>query len=734
MFYKRSLTIFIALLASWPAWAENHSGKESKLLEEVVVSAFRQVSAHELDASVSVLDSETVESAALSHFQELIELIPNMNLSGEGSRARYFQLRGIGELEQYEGAPNPSVGFIIDDIDLSGVGGVSSMFDINAVEVLRGPQATRFGANAIAGLVYLQSAEASQDTEFNMQFMLGSDDTRSAAVALGGDLTEHLDVRISVQEFGTNGFYENESLGVDDSNERDERVSRVKLAWDLGDGWSARLSGLHADFDNGYDAWSPENGRTTYSDNPGRDEQKTNGGSLKISGPVSSGVDLVSITAYASSDILFSYDGEWGDEQYWQPYVYDYSYADKRERETRSQEFRILSSPQGRIFSDRADWLLGLYIQSLDESNRILSEGIYDDSSDAPFSYCTPCLDRSRLNSNYEANNYSVFGQLDVALSERLSLLAGARIERWKADYGDLFIDEIYGDPDSPITHEFHPDENLWGLNLSLGYEISGTSRLYALVSRGYKAGGFNPSLARALGPQADNGPASIDFDPELLLNFETGIKGQWLDDRLSGEISVFYMDRQDMQLRSSAQFTDNPNDFIYITSNADGHSWGLEASAQWQLSANWSLRGNLGMLETEVDDYRLLREADIEGELEGRAFAHAPPYTFNLGLMYEGPTDRGGSWVARLDWNAVGAFYFDYSHDEKASAHQTVNVRLGKVWPNWEVYAWTRNLLDEEYHSRGFSFGLAPPWFERSRFTRLGDPRQYGLTVNYRY
>jgi len=105
MFFKRSLTILFAFLASWPVWAVNHSEQEP--LEEVVVSAFRQVSAHELDASVSVLDTETVESATLSHFQELIELIPNMNLSGEGSRARYFQLRGIGELEQYEGAPNP---------------------------------------------------------------------------------------------------------------------------------------------------------------------------------------------------------------------------------------------------------------------------------------------------------------------------------------------------------------------------------------------------------------------------------------------------------------------------------------------------------------------------------------------------------------------------------------------------------------------------------------------------
>jgi outer membrane receptor protein involved in Fe transport len=189
-------------------------------------------------------------------------------------------------------------------------------------------------------------------------------------------------------------------------------------------------------------------------------------------------------------------------------------------------------------------------------------------------------------------------------------------------------------------------------------------------------------------------------------------------------------MDRQDMQLRSSAQFTDNPNDFIFITSNAEGHSWGLEASIAWQLSDNWRLHGSLGLLDSEIDSYPLEREADIEGELIGREFAHAPPYTLNLGASYA--TAQG--WVARVDFNAMGSYYFDYSHDEKSGSRQTVNLKLGKQWSNWAVYAWVRNLFDEEFYTRGFSFGLEPPWFERTRYTRLGDPRHYGITVSYRY
>ncbi|MFT7563426.1 MAG: iron complex outermembrane receptor protein, partial [Bacteroidia bacterium] len=484
----------------------------------------------------------------------------------------------------------------------------------------------------------------------------------------------------------------------------------------------------------GYDAWSPQNGRTVYSDNPGRDEQQTTGASFRVSGPVSAAVDLVSITAYADSDILFSYDGEWGSDTLWDPYVYDYAYQDDRNRSTLSQEFRVISTPSSRIFDGKTDWLLGMYAQRLEESNLISSNGIYDDSADAPFSFCTPCLDRTRLNSAYQSSNFAAFGKLDSHINERMTLSAGIRVEYWDAAYQDSFVDEIYGDPTQSLQNVFSPDEFLWGGDISLNYELAENSTVYGLVSQGYKAGGFNPSLARAIGSGAGTSAAAISFESERLLNYEAGLRSSWLDDRLTGEFSVFYMDRKDMQLRSSAQYTDNPNDFIYITSNAQGHSSGFEAVVNWHLSDEWTLHGNLGILSSEVTAYPLEREADISGEIIGREYAHAPPYTANLGLSYQSSENGSEQWFARLDVSALGSFYFDYSHDEKSASRQLVNFKLGKKWQHWEVYGWVRNLFDEDYHSRGFSFGLAPPFFERTRFTRLGDPRHYGVTVNYQY
>jgi outer membrane receptor protein involved in Fe transport len=213
-------TVFLPL----PALASDEAAEEEFAyppgpLEEVVVSEFRQSSTLDLDASITVLNRETIASATLQHFEELISLVPNMNFSGDGSRARYFQMRGIGELEQYEGAPNPSVGFIVDDIDLSGVGGISSVFDLQQVEVLRGPQATRFGASALAGMVYVQSADPTGDFELNAEVLGGNDDTFGVGASVAGRLADHLGGRFSVHHYQGNGFYDNVSLDVDDSNE-----------------------------------------------------------------------------------------------------------------------------------------------------------------------------------------------------------------------------------------------------------------------------------------------------------------------------------------------------------------------------------------------------------------------------------------------------------------------------------------------------------------------------------
>ena len=137
-------------------------------LEEIVVTAtLRSTPAADVAQSVTVLDGATLRAAGVQHFEDVLALVPDLNYASGTSRPRFFQLRGIGEVEQYQGAPNPSVGFLIDDIDFSGVGMPATLFDTRQIEVLRGPQGTTYGANALAGLISVRTADPG--TQFELQ-------------------------------------------------------------------------------------------------------------------------------------------------------------------------------------------------------------------------------------------------------------------------------------------------------------------------------------------------------------------------------------------------------------------------------------------------------------------------------------------------------------------------------------------------------------------------------------
>jgi len=197
-----------------------------------------------------------------------------------------------------------------------------------------------------------------------------------------------------------------------------------------------------------------------------------------------------------------------------------------------------------------------------------------------------------------------------------------------------------------------------------------------------------------------------------------------WLNGLLRADISVFYMDRDDAQLSQSDQL-DNPSAFVYVTSNGAANSYGLEATAALQLTAAWQLHGALGLIESDIEKW------PVRPTVEGRDLAHAPPYTLNLGFTWAGPQ----GWFWRADLNAVGAYYFDVSHDQKSDAYEVVNVRLGRQWSNWQVSFWGRNIFDTTYATRGFYFVNEPPYTQDpTLYTRFGNPRQVGLTLDYRY
>jgi len=672
----------------------------AQVIDEIVVTAdYRGRSVGEIPSSLSVLGADAVDELAVQHFEELVYAVPNLNWSGDGHRARYFQIRGVGELEQYQGAPNPSVGFLVDDIDFSGIGTIATLFDIERIEVLRGPQGSRYGANALAGLIYVQSAMPTAEPSARLRVTAGQDDAFAGGIAVGGPVTgdEALLYRFSAHHHSSDGFRDNEFLGRSDTNGRDETTLRGRLSYVPTDSLDVNLALMYADIDDGYDAFAIDNGYTMRSDNPGRDAQQSVGASLKMEWSGLDGLMLTSITAVADSDIDFGFDADWGNADSWSPYTYDYVSQSDRARRTLSQELRI-ASDTGASF----DYLLGLYAMRLDDELETHDRGEYYD----PFFDLADSLD-AVFASDYQALNLAAFGQVGIGIGDATRLSIGLRVERRLTDYRDS------------NGLDAGPAETMTGGEVALTHEFSPTLSSYVNLSRGYKAGGFNLGVAV---PEDRR-----EFGAEALWNAEIGIRSSWLDDTLRVDASAFVNRRDDQQVRSSFQLDPgDPTTFIFLTDNAaTGDSYGLEADVRWFPGDAFELYLAVGLLDATFDRY-----IAPQGDLSGRDQAHAPNYTLALGGAYRHPS----GWYARVDTSARDAFYFDVSHDQRSEAYALANLRVGFDAESWSAELWLRNAFDTEYAVRGFYFGNEPPDFPPILYTRLGDPRQLGVTFERRF
>jgi outer membrane receptor protein involved in Fe transport len=422
-------------------------------------------------------------------------------------------------------------------------------------------------------------------------------------------------------------------------------------------------------------------------------------------------LDVVSISGAADTDATFSFDADWGNDAYWAPFVYDYITVNDRERRTYNQEVRVLSKP-GAIAGGRGDWLAGVYALDLSESNDHLDLGVYEDPLCGPV--CTLNTDNPVF-SEYDATNLALFGQLRLALAARVELTAGLRAERRSASYADTF------------GNRFDPDDDMLGGEVAFTWRLDDRRSTYLRFARGYKAGGFNVALAGVDFDEVDNGNLTseeIEFDPESLTSVEAGYRASSVDGRGRADVGLFYARRDDQQIKIPIQLRlGDPSSFLLVTANSErGEHYGLEATFDWSATDRVELSAALGWLRTKIDRFALFPE------LAGREQAHAPAYTYSLGAEYRAPS----GWWGRVDVSGMDEFFYDYGHDQESKPYALTNLRVGREWGPWSASLWVRNLFDEEYFVRGFFFGNEPPDFQSTLYTRLGDPRHYGLTLSY--
>jgi len=694
-----ALAIFTSIVTSSIApttfAADDLTSTTEQAIEVITINGdFRKTSLQKTASSLSVIASDEISARNAQNLEEIIARTPNVNFSSGSQRARYYQIRGIGERSQFKEPINPSVGLIIDGIDFSGIGSIASTFDVEQVEVYRGPQGTRFGANAMAGMINITSNTPTDNFEGKVRLSAGNYDSYSAGLVLSGPASEKVNYRLAVEQYNSDGFIKNDFLNRDDTNNRDEFTLRGKLAIAASKDLTIDITAFIADFDNGYDAFSLDNTRHTLSDQPGFDRQDTKALAAKFTYQGFNDFTIESIVSYADSALDYGYDEDWtfvGISPGWEYSSTDHYFRDKT---SETFELRAISEPGEEIFNGSTAWVTGFYYKQEEED--LLRQYTYASSD---------------LTSTFETENIAAFVQFDSKLNQKFSLTTGLRIERRNAEYSNS--EQL----------SFDPSDTMIGGKVVLSYQMDGSNMFYGSVNRGYKAGGANTdgSLRADL----------REFSPEYLWNYELGYKVNLLENQAYIRSAVFYMDRDDMQVRTSylEERVDGSTDFIsYLGNAATGNNLGIELEAGWQVSSALEVYGSVGLLDTEYDGF-----IDADGnDKSGDEQAHAPSYQFNLGLNYQ----LSDHLLVNISVDGKDEFLFSDSHQEKSESIELVNMSVSYSKDDWQVKLWARNLFNEKYATRGFYFPNDPreQYSTAKAYYQLAEPGVFGATFDYAF
>lgn len=748
---RAAMTVALAVTAALQAAAAQDAPEASPLEEVTVTATRREESIQSVPISITAISGEALAEAGVKDTRDLVNFAPN--LAQQGSFARTspsFFIRGIGST-QFNPNANSKVGVYLDDVYLGSpaVHG-SQIFDVASVEIARGPQGTLFGQNTTAGLVRMITTrpEVGGGVTADASLTVGSYGQLDPEAAIGFDTGSYSAARISVKHQARDGFQRNRFLNTDDGDV-DSLGWRGQWLWKGNDDVSLRLL-AHGSREKSQlvpykqvgliDAVTVEPCSTPragsgctdflgYSDNSDFHrgqwdvpDQYTDVKSLGASATIDwklSPFTFTSVTAYEENESRVHEDTDASPN-----YVMTGSYYGKP-RQT-SQEFR-LTSPQGDV-----SWIAGAYY--FNETNDTSVGFPIPGFGPGALSGATDVLEGLGQISSMDTDSYALFGNVDLAASERIKLTLGLRYTHeskdvdyaaWLADVSDVSNELFFAGTQISRrglvqTIDFRDDESWDDVSgrVSLSYSFTDDVLGYATVSRGFNSGNYNGG---ALSNQAE---ATL-VDPETLLSYEVGLKSE-LAGQLRLNLSAFYYDFTDQQVFVLASGDDGGVPIQQLSNAAASTLYGLEMEATWRPLDALVIQLGAGYTHSEFDEFN----TPLGQDLSGRTLPSAPETNVNAMATYTIPS-RIGAWAFEVDGKYQSKQYFSVNNDPILSqgAYALANAHVSWTSSNEHatLTAWVRNLADKDYLVGAYdlaSFGW-DQWV-------VGEPRTYGVTFEY--
>lgn len=704
--------------------------------DEIVVTALkREQRLSEVPGAISALSSQDLETRGIEDLNDIQIQTPSLNFGNSLGTAQ-VSIRGVG-LTIDTGAGEPGVALHLDGVyEARPAIAALSQFDLERVEVLRGPQGTLYGRNATGGAINFISKAPTDEFEGKASIGYAEYNELLAELALSGPLIDGVKGRLAIQyRDRSEGFIENIAPGQRDLGETQDVGARGRLAFDLSANASLDLQLTYVDTNGSTVAFDDIAAPNPFiaAVNPSlqtalfdASAERTAVTSPRLSRtaylPAATltwdigDVRLKAISAYTAINSSSGTDSDGTSA----PIAY--LPASYRSREF-TQELNLSSS-----FS-KLDWLVGGYY--LHEDYDATQDVLFPVGWNAPvplpgggllaFPIFVP-NDAVIQHWSEKRESFAAFFDGTLNLTDRLSLFGGGR---YSNDTFELTQSVQPGLSSGFLCTNLTNEVSFEAFTPRLGVKFAANDRqnVFASVSRGYKGGGLN------------FGSCNDPYDPEEVTSYEAGYKGQLIDNRLSLELTAFQYDYKDLQVYQLRPIAQGGGSFIDNAPKATIR--GIEGSAVWDATENFQVNVSAAYNKAEYDEYSNVDSSDPTGTLQnlsGNTLSRAPEVTASLGLQYTTPTIAGvGTFTIRGEVYHSSKVYFSEFNTvaESQGSYEVVNAFV--VWKDegerYSARLYARNLLDEQYYNF-----LTPSPLTGTQIVTWAAPRQIGIELGVNF